>query len=50
MFPKGQWREILNSDNKKYAGSGNFLNEQTFEQFSYISLAPYSITFFEKLC
>ncbi len=48
MFPKGQWREILNSDDKKYAGSGNFLNEQTCEQFSYISLAPYSITFFEK--
>ncbi len=49
MFPKGKWREVLNSDNKEYAGSGECLNiNKTFEQYSYISLAPYSIAFFEK--
>ena len=49
MFPKGQWKEILNSDNTKYGGSGKFLNEQICEQYTYISLAPHSIAFFEKL-
>ncbi len=50
LFPKGKWREILNSDAKLYAGSGKYLNPQpTKEQFNYISLAPYSIIFFEKI-
>lgn len=50
MFPKGKWREILNSDNPAYFGSGEFLNsDKIMEGFSYISLADYSIAFFEKV-
>ena len=26
MFPKGQWREVLNSDAPEYFGDGKFLN------------------------
>ncbi len=50
LFPKGKWKEILNSDNKLYAGSGNYMNaEPVIAPFNYISLAPYSITFFERI-
>ena len=50
LFPKGKWREILNSDNEIYSGSGLFMNpEPTKEQFNYISIAPYGISFFERI-
>ena len=50
MFPKGKWREIFNSNNIKYGGDGSYLNENSIkEQFSYISLPAYGITFFEKI-
>ncbi len=48
MFPKGKWKEVLNSDDVLYGGSGNYKNNNIYEKYSYISLAPYSITFFEK--
>ncbi len=50
MFPKGRWREVLNSDNKLYAGENKYLNgDNIYEQFSHISLAPYGIVFFENV-
>ena len=50
LFPKGKWREILNSDRSIYAGENKYLNDnKIFEQFSHISLAPYGIIFFEKI-
>lgn len=50
MFPKGQWREVLNSNEIKYGGDGKYLNTDSVkEQFSYISLPPYGIIFFEKI-
>lgn len=50
MFPKGKWREILNSDEVKYFGTGECLNNgRILENFSYISLPDYGITFFEKI-
>ena len=50
LFPKGQWKEVLNSNDKKYSGSGEYLNEGIVaEQFTYISIPPYGITFFEKI-
>ncbi len=50
MFPKGKWKEIFNSDNTKYAGEGKYLNNNNVkEQFSYISLPAFGITFFEKV-
>ncbi|MBQ3642826.1 alpha amylase C-terminal domain-containing protein, partial [bacterium] len=49
-FPKGQWREVLNSNDKKYSGSGEYLNKDVIcEGFSFISIPPYGITFFEKV-
>ncbi len=49
MFPKGNWKEILNSNSKIYAGDGCYTNSnQIFDQYTYISLAPYSIAFFER--
>lgn len=50
MFPKGKWREVFNSDHVKYAGEDKYLNSNNIkEQFSYISLPPYGIVFFEKV-
>ncbi len=50
MFPKGKWREIFNSDDIKYAGEGLYLNTNSIkDNFSYISLAPYGVVFFEKI-
>lgn len=50
LFPKGQWKEVLNSDDIKYYGSGQFHNiEQTKEPYNYISIAPYSIVFFKRI-
>ncbi len=48
MFPKGQWKEVLNSDDVKYGGEGKYLNDDIKEQFSYFSIAPYGIIFFER--
>ena len=50
MFPKGQWREVLNSDALDYFGEGKFLNTgKIMEGFSYISLPDYGVVFFEKV-
>ncbi|MBQ9245871.1 alpha amylase C-terminal domain-containing protein [bacterium] len=50
LFPKGKWKEIINSDNTIYAGEGKYLNnDKIFEQFSHISLPAYGIIFFEKV-
>ena len=50
MFPKGQWREIINSENACYGGVNSCINaEKVFENFSYPSIPAYGIIFFEKL-
>ncbi len=50
MFPKGEWREVFNSDNPIYSGEGRYMNTGSIKsQFSYISLSPYGIIFFEKV-
>ncbi len=50
LFPKGQWREILNTDDIRYGSEGRFLNpEKIHEQFSYISINSHSVIFFEKI-
>lgn len=50
LFPKGKWREILNTDSVEYAGSDEFLNtDKIFEQYGYISIAKYGVIFFEKI-
>ena len=50
LFPKGQWKEIFNSDNIGYGGEGKYLNyELTKEPYNYISLPAYGIIFFEKI-
>ncbi len=50
LFPKGQWKEIMNSDNIKYAGEGKYLNGNlSDEQYKYISLPAYGIIFFERI-
>ena len=50
LFPKGQWKEVLNTDSSKYAGTDAFLNtDKIFQQFSYISIAKYGVVFFEKI-
>ncbi len=50
LFPKGQWREILNSDNLNYSGEGKYLNHTLSDDyFKYISLPAYGIAFFERI-
>lgn len=50
MFPKGRWREILNTDYTHYAGKNECINTgKIFENFSYISISPYGCVFFEKV-
>lgn len=50
LFPKGQWKEILNSDDIKYYGSGKYHNiENTREPYNYISLPAYGIIFFKRV-
>lgn len=50
LFPKGQWKEILNSDDIKYFGSGKYHNiEKTKEPYNYISIPAFGIIFFQKL-
>lgn len=50
LFPKGRWKEILNSDDTLFSGEGKYMNpEPTKGQFNYISLPAYGIVFFEKI-
>ena len=50
MFPKGEWRETINSNYKIYAGDDLYTNKNnTFSNFSYISVPDNGIVFFEKL-
>jgi len=50
MFPKGQWRELVNSNGELYAGDNKYLNrDKVFENFSYIQIPDNGIIFFEKL-
>ena len=50
-FPPGQWREIFNSDNYKYGGSGNYLNSDRYAIDYYnqhIKLSPNSVVILKK--
>lgn len=50
LFPKGQWREVLNSDDEKYFGSGKYHNEElSKDPYKYISISSYSIIFFKRI-
>ncbi len=50
MFPKGQWRELINSNSIHYAGDNKYMNNgKIYENFAYISIPDNGIVFFEKL-
>ena len=50
LFPKGIWKEVLNSDDVKYSGSGKYHNtELGAESYKYISIPAYSILFFKRI-
>lgn len=55
QFPDGVWREVINTDDSKYEGSGKYLNNgrlyQRGENGNYVSIkmAPYSTIIFEKV-
>ncbi len=53
IIPKGQWREILNSDNTKYNGEGVFLNTEKIISDGItpvkISLTEYGSIFFKRI-
>ncbi len=52
-FPKGQWVEILNTDNTKYGGSGNFINKHVINSNGFdnvpIKMASYSTLLFKRV-
>ncbi len=52
-FPKGEWKEILNTDSKKYAGTGSFINTGIIssdgKNNSPIKLAGQSTIIFKKV-
>ena len=52
-FPPGAWIEVINSDDSKYAGSGNHMNRSLINSdgnnLSSISLSANSIVFFKKI-
>lgn len=50
LFPKGEWKEIFNSDKKEYGGEEKYLNGNlSKEPYKYISIPAYGIMFFEKI-
>lgn len=52
-FPKGKWVEILNTDDRKYGGSGRFMNSSTIDSDgninSSIKMAGESTLIFKKV-
>lgn len=52
-FPKGEWIEVLNTDDKKYGGTGNYNNTTTIksngESNSPIKLARQSTKIFKRI-
>jgi len=52
-FPKGEWKEILNTDSKKYSGTGSFINTGIISSDgnnnSPIKLAGQSTIIFKKV-
>ena len=52
-FPEGQWVEILNTDDKKYGGTGNYNNVVPFHSNGYdnspIKLAGQSTKIFKRI-
>ena len=53
IFPEGNWKEILNSDDEKYGGEGAFLNNDIIYADGKtpikISLPAYGAIFFKKI-
>ena len=53
IFPQGEWKEVLNSDNTKYNVEGAFLNQSRISADGKtpvrISLPAYGAVFFEKV-
>ena len=50
LFPPGNWKEILNSDDIKYTGEGKYTNPKIFtEKYNYISVPAYGTIIFEKI-
>lgn len=52
-FPKGTWIEVLNTDDKKYGGSGNFVNQRVIYSNGNdnlpVKLASQSTAIFKKI-
>ena len=54
-FPQGRWVEVLNTDDEKYGGSSNFLNEDDDPFYSEgqtkhpINLGKYSTLYFKRI-
>lgn len=52
-LPKGRWKEVINSNNAKYAGNGKALNTKEIisdgSNFSTISLPANALVIFEKI-
>lgn len=52
-FPKGEWVEILNTDDKKYGGSGNFINSSVIKSDGYnnspIKLSGLSTSIYKRI-
>ncbi len=52
-FPEGKWIEILNTDNKKYGGTGNYVNNEVIDSNGYensaIKLAGQSTKMFKRV-
>lgn len=52
-FPKGQWIQLLSTDDKKYGGSGKYNNSEVINSDGInntsIKLSPYSTIIFKKI-
>ena len=53
IFPKGVWKEVINTDSKKYGNDGIFLNKDKINSDGKtpmkISLPPYGAIFFKRI-
>lgn len=53
VFPKGKWIEVVNSNHKKYAGDGEYINPGKVlgdgENYRYVSIPANSLIVFKKI-
>ena len=48
-MPAGKWKQVLNSDSKEFAGSGNFENDEVYGGKTNISIPQSGVVIFEKI-